>query len=141
MALAPAAPARAEEPPGDQAPSVGLDQLLRLPSSVTYETEERGGAGESEWRARFLAARAEIESARESLDKALKELEKAAAESDSWQVSAPGTKVAAGQDGSVSYRLRQEIRNQREALALAEDRLRELEIEANLASVPEAWKR
>jgi hypothetical protein len=40
----------------------------------------------------------------------------------------------------VSYKLRQDIRRQRDEVAQAERVLQELRIEANLAGVPEDWQ-
>ena len=59
---------------------------------------------------------------------------------DNWQMAAPGAK-AGTETSPMSYRLRQELRRQREELASAERRLTDLEVEANLAGVPEEWTR
>ena len=40
----------------------------------------------------------------------------------------------------MSYKLRQDIRRQREDVGRAERRLRELEVEASLAGVPAEWR-
>lgn len=59
---------------------------------------------------------------------------------DAWQMSAPGA-PAGSETSPMSFRLRQELRRQRDELASAERRLTELEVEANLAGVPEEWTR
>ena len=53
-------------------------------------------------------------------------------------MSAPGAQAGA-ENSPVSFRLRQELRKQRDELAAAERRLNELEVEANLAGVPAEW--
>lgn len=135
---------RAEEPE----PSVGLDQLLRLPpprpSSAGDPTDRPGGATAPEWRARFAAARAEIARAEEALDEAQAKLARISTSSGQWQMSAPGLGGKTNSDPTnspVSYELHQEVRRQREEIERGERRLQELKVEASLAGVPEAWTR
>lgn len=132
-------PTSAPQASPEQAPAVGLDSLLRLPSSTApVEPPRTGGASRQEWQERFAAARADVESARQAIDKAQRELGQLADGGTAWQMSAPGT--TAGADNSpVSFRLRQELRRGRDELASAERRLSELEVEANLAGVPADW--
>ena len=54
-------------------------------------------------------------------------------------MAAPGAQPTA-ENSPVSYKLRQEIRRQREEVGRAERRLRELEVEASLAGVPAEWR-
>jgi hypothetical protein len=124
-------------------PDVGLDSLLRLPPTPSPASEPRaGGVTRQEWQQRFTAARGDVETARQAIDKAQDELGKLARGTDSWQMSAPGAQAGAQSETSpMSYKLRQELRNQREELASAERRLTDLEVEANLAGVPEEWTR
>jgi predicted outer membrane protein len=133
----------APTPPKNGAPDVGLDSLLRLPPTVSPATEPRaGGATKPEWQQRFAAARGDVEAAHQAIDKAQDELGKLARGTDSWQMSAPGAQAGTQTETSpMSYKLRQELRNQREELANAERRLTDLEVEANLAGVPEEWTR
>jgi hypothetical protein len=120
-------------------PQVGLDALLRLPpSGAASAPPKRSGEGANEWRARFAAARGELESAEAALAKAQAELESMASGRESWQVTAPGA-PAGSEAGPVSFSLRQEIRRQREAVEHAQRELDELRIQANLAGVPEDW--
>jgi hypothetical protein len=139
-ALALAFPAAAEPEQAKQAeePPVALERLLKLPDSVDTSTEQRAGATRPEWRGRFAQARAELSTAREKLERAQAELEKEAGTSDAWQVGPPG--VTPSTDAPVSYKLRQEIKRGREEVARAEKKLRDLEVEANLAAVPEDWR-
>jgi hypothetical protein len=126
-------------PAEDAAPSVGLDALLRLPPPTAMpKSPEKGGGGPGEWRARFAAARGDLEAAEKALADAQGELEKLASDQESWQVSAPGGQAGAD-TGPLSYSLRQEIRRQREAVERASREFDELRIEANLAGVPEEW--
>jgi hypothetical protein len=134
-----AAPLAAEEDArSDGAPSVGLDELLKLPDDYGAEAPVRGGATASEWRRRFRDARAEVEDAQERLARTQGELEQIAQGSDQWQVAAPG--ASQPENSPMSYKLREELRRQRDEVARAERKLRDLEVEANLADVPEAWR-
>jgi hypothetical protein len=128
----------AEAPAGS--PAVGLDSLLRLPPGVGTPVEQprAGGATRPEWEQRFATARADVSAAQAAIDKAQQELGKLVQGGEAWQMSAPGT-PAGTETSPVSYRLRQELRRQRDELAAAERRLNELEVEANLAGVPVEW--
>ena len=122
-------------------PPVDLDSLLRLPPSATPAAEARaGGATRQDWEQRFATARADVEAAQKAIDKAQQELGQMARGTDSWQMSAPGA-PAGSENSPMSYRLRQELRRERDELAGAERRLTELEVEAKLAGVPEEWTR
>lgn len=122
----------------DAAPPVRLDKLLRLPDSVEFEMERRGGATRTEWRARFKAAKDDVVLAKKELDQATDKLEKAAVGSDQWRFVPPGGDVAA--ENNDNLRLRMDVTKKRETLAHAEKRARDLEVEANLASVPPEWR-
>lgn len=142
-----AAAARGEPPSEPRAsgtaPSGGsdLDRLLKLPSTLDYGYEKRGGATRAEWRARFDEARASLASAEEALAKAQDELAHTVGQSDAWNVAPPGLPAEATTEGGTdSFRLRQEVRRQRSEIARAQRRLRELEVEANLVGVPEDWR-
>jgi hypothetical protein len=138
--------ARAEDPAAE--PSIGLDQLLRLPPpsrAVASESNDRpGGANAAEWRTRFADVRAEIAQAEDALSKATTKLTKLSTSSGQWQMAAPGLGGKANsspQNSPVSYQLHQEVRRQREEIKRAEHRLQELKVEASLAGVPEEWTR
>jgi len=129
----------AEAAPPPRRPSVGLDALLRLPSGYDAETSSRRrGADESEWRSRFAEADGEVEEVKEALARARAEYDATASESEQWQVAPPG--ATNPQTSPLSFRLREEMRRLREELDRAEKRRRDLEIEANLAGVPEEWR-
>ena len=137
---APVAWAQAQEAP---APEVPLEKLLKLPESVaTTPSSEprRGGKTRAEWQARFEKAQVDLAKARQGLEDSRKELEDVAPD-QAWSMTAPGLPVQASpSETSIDFRLRQQIRRQREELERAEHHLDELSVEANLAGVPEEWR-
>ena len=135
LAGALAAPASAQQDP----PRVGLDQLLELPGGRTYEIEKRGGRTHSEWRKRFSRVREALAEEKEALELAERELEEIAASTEPWQI-APPLPGATSVDAPLDYRLRQEIRRHRSEIERLEERLLELQVEADLASVPPEWR-
>jgi len=153
LALLAAAPAGAEEepesapPPGGDAPGtqVDLDRLLRLPDSMEYDVEKRGGATADEWRGRFRRARQEVASARERVQRAQEQLKEEAASESAWNVAPPGLGALGGaaqgsSEGTSNYQLSMALRRAKEDLDRSERALRNLTIEANLAGVPESWR-
>lgn len=130
-----AAAAAAQDAPSS---SPRLDRLMKLPDSVDYDVERRGGATRTEWRSRFSEAREAAATAKKDLDLAMAKLEKAAAGSDQWRFVPPGGDVTAENQDNV--RLRMDVTKKREALAYADKRLKDLDVEANLASVPADWR-
>jgi hypothetical protein len=108
---------------------------------VEYGVERRGGATRGEWRARFEAIERDLAAARSALKKAQDELDEVAGSADSWQVGPPIPGAAANTEAPLDYRLRQEIRRQRDEVERLERSLRDLEVEANLAAVPPEWRR
>jgi hypothetical protein len=141
--VAAAGSSRAEPAPdaAPPAPAVTLDRLLQLPADADYAAERRGGATRGEWRARFEAAERDLAAARSALKKAQEELDEVAGTADAWQVGPPVPGVAANTEAPLDYRLRQEIRRQRDEVERLERSLRDLEVEANLAAVPPEWRR
>jgi hypothetical protein len=124
------------------APPVGLDALLKLPSDTAPPTVQpsRGGYTRQEWRERFATARGELSQAERRLADAQEELGELASGTSSWQVAAPGGAAgASGENGPLSYSLREQIRRSREEIEAAEQALTELRVEANLAGVPTEW--
>jgi len=121
---------------------------MRLPDSVEYTVRRRGNASEDEWRSRFREARQDLEEARAALDRSMKELEEVGGSTPQWKVAPPGipqaqaspTDVAADPGTPLNYRLSVEIRRHREEIKRAEQALTDLEIEANLAGVPDDWR-
>ena len=131
--------AGADEP---DPPSVPLDRLLKLPSSapVQARVEKRGGSTRGQWQARFEKAREERETARLALGEVRAELEKTAG-GEAWKMTAPGLGGAASQSETpLDFKLSQDLKRSREELERTERQLQDLEVEANLAGVPENWR-
>jgi hypothetical protein len=151
------APARAEDPA--PVPSVELDDLLRLPAGVVspYEVDQRRGATREQWRSRFSAARDDVSAAKKALRLSLDELDEMGGDQGQWKMAPPGLgqlqqqqqgpSGAASPDGNqntgapLNYGLANSIRGQKLEVERAERALRDLEVEANLAGVPEEWRR
>jgi hypothetical protein len=132
----------AGEPEPAPPPEVPLERLLKVPGSVVAPPAEarRGGKTRAEWQARFQKAYADLETARKALDDARKQLEEVAPD-QAWSMTAPGLPVnTAPAETSIDFRLRQQIRRQREEVERAERALDDLGIEANLAEVPDEWR-
>jgi hypothetical protein len=134
--------------PGAVRGEPGLDELLKLPSDfMTKSTASRpvAGASEDEWKQRFTRAEKAIGDARESVAETRRELDGLAETggASQWSVAPPGAAGGQGQAGGtspLSFKLRQELERNREALDTAEKALRELRIEADLAGVPAEWR-
>lgn len=141
-------PAVAEDPPPAAPPKVGLEKLMKLPDSYRADPTTRRGRGLSaqHWRDRFAAADLDIERARKDLSNAQAARDKQASGTSGWQMSAPGllgagASVEDGEKAPLNFRLREEIRRRKEALDDAKRAQRDLVVEANLARVPEEWRR
>lgn len=136
----PAEPDAAQGESSPAPPAIGLDQLLRLPSNVQYDVERRGGIERGEWRDRFREATRERDEAARVLQESRDELADMAAQTDGWNLGAPGTSGSVDPDAPLSFELKQRIRRQRRELDAAEERLRALEVQANLAGIPAEWR-
>ena len=132
--------ARAADPSSSDPGGPGLDRLLKLPSSVEFSAEKKGGATRNEWRQRFHEARTAVKAADVALKKAQDELAEVAGSKDDWQFTPPGLPAEASTDSGSSVQLRQEVKRQRGEVDRSKARLRELDVEANLAGVPEEWR-
>jgi hypothetical protein len=139
LALA-AGTGRAQEPaaeaPGQPAQ---LDQLLKLPEGHSYGVDRRGGLSRGEWRTRFVEVRSSLDSERKSLVTAQGKLDEVAGSASNWQM-APIPGMEPSPDAPLDYQLRLQIRKHKSEIDRLEKKLRELEIEANLAGVPEEWR-
>lgn len=123
----------------------GLDMLLQLPSGfVTEEPQIVAGVGETEWRRRFTTAERDLSEARASLENTKRELDEIAGSggSSQWAISAPGGGggEATPTNSPLSFKLRQQIREDRDRIVVGERAVRELRIEADLAGVPRRWR-
>jgi hypothetical protein len=146
LLLLPAASASSQEPAASEAsegeaPQVELDQLLKLPSMLEYSVEKRGGLTPGEWRTRFQELRTALEAEREALELAESDLERVAGSADAWQVAPPMPGMTgASSEAPLDFRIRQTINRHRQEIDRLERQLRELEVEANLAMVPDDWR-
>ena len=116
---------------------VGLDKLLKLPNPSSYVIESPAGDEREEWEARFAVADADLEQARSKLRESQAKMDELSESATGWQMAPPG--MQAGENGTASYQLMQEIRDNKKGVAKAERRRRELTVEASLADVPEEW--
>jgi len=123
-------------PPED----VALDRLLQLPTTLTFDPEKRQGTSEAEWRRRFRDRTGEVSAAETALAETRSELEEATGGSGGgqWQMAPPGSNAT--ENSPVSFKLREDIRRGKERVESAERDLRELQVEADLADVPESWR-
>jgi len=138
------ASAQDDVPAQASAPVVPLDDLLKLPPSAPTdaEIERKGGDTKPQWQARFRSARKGVTAADEELQEVRDELEELSGESGSWKMSAPGLgSVEDPTDAPSNYRLSRALKSKREEASRARQALRDLEVEANLAGVPESWRR
>lgn len=135
----PAAATEPESAPPPPAPGVELDRLLKLPDSFNNDQSGRyGGATRLEWLRRFEEARTAIDEAETEVKRIERELDEMANDSASWSVAAPGTSDP--QSGPLSFRLREELRSQREEKERLEKELRALEVRADMLGLPADWR-
>lgn len=117
----------------------GLDRLLKLPEGQSYGVDRRGGDSRGEWQARFVELREALADEKRALATAQLRLDEVASSTSNWQMAPiPGLEVS--QDAPLDYQLRLVIRRHKSEIDRLENRLSELEIEANLAGVPEDWR-
>lgn len=145
-----AAPALAEPEAAAEvgAEAVPLNRLLRLPagSGVGSQVERHGGHTKPQWQTRFRDAREAHSAATEAIALTREKIEKKVLEDGggAWRMGAPGLgslqDAGDGGDSPLDYQLTQRLRRNREELARAERELQDLEVEANLASVPPDWR-
>jgi len=126
----------------DDGPSVPLDRLFELPRGFEpRETERRGGVSEREWRSRFAEARAELEAAEAALQASKQRLAQLAESNAGWGVAPPVPGMKTGpNEAPMDYELSQRIKHEEKVVKEARRRLLDLEVEANIADVPEAWR-
>jgi hypothetical protein len=144
LALAGAPAARAEDPdaagaePASEEPAQ-LDRLLTLPGGETYGVDRRGGLSRGEWRSRFVEVQDALAGERQALKDAEARMDEVAGSASNWQM-APVPGLEPSPDAPLDYQLRYEIRRHRSEIERLEKKLRQLEIEANLAGVPAEWR-
>lgn len=125
----------AEEPPkAEQKPSLGLDSLLTPRSVVLHETGLRGGKDREAWRQEFEQARNEVA----ELEKQVASVQQVIRDKHRGDWGYTPTGGGAPSDPEI-LRLRAELKRDRQSLETAQNRLRDLEVEASLAEVPDSW--
>jgi len=119
--------------------AVNIDQLLKLPTTYRVEDVRKRGLTKKEWRTRFVEVRSNLEEMERKLAEVRAELGESAGNASQWNVTPPGADVNAA-NNPTNFGLTQQLRRGREDVKDAEKRLTELDIEANLANVPEGWR-
>ena len=124
-------------------PAVGLDRLLKIPPSLELQPSKRGHLTKTAWREKFDVARGDIEHAKRELLDAQVQLAETRGAGTAWKMGAPG--LGAINQGSTSDMpldpaLSKKLDRIREDLERSERRLAEIDVEANLANVPEDWR-
>ena len=138
-ALPPASPLPPSLLPPTRAGGRSLESLLRprkggIPPAKPEAAETRGGRTRAEWAARFDSAREEIA----QLETALAETRVKVGEASTGGYTYSPVGGGPTSDPEV-VKLRAQLRRDKQSLEAAERRLRELEVEASLQSVPEDW--
>lgn len=127
----------------DAPPAVGLDQLLKIPPTVSFEPTKRGHSTKAEWRERFDQAHGDVAKAHADLAETQAKLSEIGNASSAWMMGAPGLPNVDREfanEAPLDQALSREMKRHREEVERSERRLRELEVEANLAQVPEDWR-
>ena len=130
-------------------PSIGIDSLLRprsmtpssgsAPAPAAAPTEElHGGRNREAWAKAFIDARAEVREIETRLEKSRKKVREASSSSGAYQYSPIGGTESTSTDPEVLKARAQAGRDKKE-LEAAQTRLRDLQVEASLAGVPEEW--
>ena len=127
-----AAPSEPEQP-------AELDRLLTLPGGQNYGVDRRGGLSRGEWRSRFTEIEDALAKERTALSEAEGRLDEAAGSASNWQM-APVPGMQPSPDAPLDYQLRVAIRRHKSEIERLERKLKQLEIEANLAGVPAEWR-
>lgn len=124
-----------EEPRGG---AVGLDKLLKLPKEGSTKVVTQSRTDRGEWESRFTTADQQLEEAKSNL-KATQDKVDALAEASGggWKMTPPG--MQAGDTGTMSYELKQEIRDNKDAVSAAQRHRTDLMVEASLAGIPPEW--
>jgi hypothetical protein len=140
-ALLGAMPGFAEEAaaPEAEAQPAELERLLTLPDAGSYGVDRRGGRSRGEWRAAFQEIANALAAERQALTEAEGRLDEAAGSASNWQM-APVPGMQPSPDAPLDYQLRVAIRRHKSEIERLERKLKQLEIEANLAGVPVEWR-
>ncbi len=124
----------AEPTPGLSSPSLNLERLLRPPRIASPPPERPGGKDREEWTVEFSRLRTEIADLEQQIASARDRIREVAPHD--WSFTPTGGGMPS--DPEV-LRLRAQLRRDRQSLEAARQRLRDLDVEASLAGVPEGW--
>jgi hypothetical protein len=108
---------------------------LRIPPGGVTAPDWRGGKDQATWQAEFAEAHGEVGELESRIADTQQRLREIAPED--WAFTPAGTGVPS--DPEI-LKLRASLRRDRQSLEAARQRLRELQVEASLAGVPDAWK-
>jgi hypothetical protein len=125
------------------APAVGLDKLLRIPATAKFAPSKRGQNTKAEWRERFDESELALAKARLNLAETQAKLAEIGSKSSAWTMGAPGMSSVNREkavETPLDQTLSQEMKTHRAALERAESHRADLEVEANLANLPEDWR-
>jgi hypothetical protein len=124
--------------PDPEAPpkSLDLERLLQPGAVRTQPTGKiMGGRDQKAWREEFRRAREEVSDLEGKVETGQKNLRSAAA--NEWNYTPAGGEAT---DPEV-LKLRAQLRRDRQSLEASRQRLRDLDVEASLAGVPEEWRK
>jgi hypothetical protein len=127
-----------DKPAGSEQPAE-LDRLLTLPGGQSYGVDRKGGLSRGEWRSRFTEIQDALAKEQKDLKAAEARMDEVAGGTSNWQM-APVPGMQPSPDAPLDYQLRVEIRRHKSEIERLERKLKELEIEANLAGVPAEWR-
>ena len=121
---------------------------MKLPDTYRVEAAGHKRGTEEQWRARFERAASEIGEAETNLRRLQERMASMADETSAYQMTAPGLGGGGGGGGGsadnenspMSFPLREQIRQAKDALTLAKRNQRDLVVQANLAGIPETWR-
>jgi len=113
-----------------------LDRLLRPPGVTAPPSTEPsyGGRDRGAWQDEFVRARAEVTDLSGKVETLQSRLRQATA--GDWNYSPSGGEIT---DPEV-LKLRAQLRRDRQSLEASRQRLRDLQVEASLAGVPDEWR-
>jgi hypothetical protein len=133
------APTPAPDPapaPDRVAPAIlDLDRLLRVPSAPAQESQRLGGRTRRAWYEEFERVRVDVAELEKRIQASQATLRTKA--SSDWGFTPAG---ASAPTDPETLKLRADLRRDRQSLDTARQRMRDLEVEASLAGVPDDWR-
>jgi hypothetical protein len=128
------APAPSAPPPA-RSPELGLERLLnpRANTPAAPRGDAPGGKDREAWEREFLKARSEVAELRARVEATQSEMRDAAGAG--WSYSPGGGQA----ENPEMLKRKAQLKRDRQSLDAAEQRLRDLEVEASLAGVPQEW--